>query len=86
MQAVLMSARAGITQPLRDQIRAMEPLLIQNMTAMHIQVYTPTASELATFESAAKTARDTYLSSKASSGEKAFYSQITAGLTKIRGH
>jgi tripartite ATP-independent transporter DctP family solute receptor len=84
VQGVLMSARAQLTQPLRDQIRAMEPILIQNMASMHVQVYTPTATELSSFESAAKTARDTYMNNKASSGEKAFYSQITAGLTTWR--
>lgn len=84
VKGVLATARAELTQPLRDQIRAMEPILVQNMASMHVQVYTPTATELSSFQAAAKTARDNYMSGKASSGEKALYGQITAGIAEWR--
>lgn len=79
----LTAARASLMLEMRKQIRALNPLLIENMKAMKIQVYTPTSTERAAFETAAKTARDAYLA-KASSGEKALYAQIQAGLAAWR--
>lgn len=84
VQASLMKARTGLAISLRSEIRAMDPILVQNMQAMKIQVYSPTAAEIATFEGPAKTARDSYLSTKASAGEKALYSKIVAGLDAYR--
>jgi tripartite ATP-independent transporter DctP family solute receptor len=78
-QALLMAPRSGLAQQMRDEIRLLKPMLEQNMKAMKIQVYKPTTAELATFEPAAKKARDTYIA-KAGAGEKALYQQIVKGL------
>ncbi|MFZ5482318.1 MAG: TRAP transporter substrate-binding protein [Myxococcota bacterium] len=82
-KALLLSARNGLMQRMRKEIRALEPILLQNFAAMKVQVYTPTAAELATFDAPAKTARDAYLA-KASAGEKAAYALITKGLESYR--
>jgi tripartite ATP-independent transporter DctP family solute receptor len=84
VQAALMKAKTGLAITLRGEIRAMDPILLQNMQAMKIQVYTPTATELATFEAPAKTARDSYISTKASAGEKSLYNKIVTGLANYR--
>lgn len=84
VQTALLGARTSLMQELRGEIRAMEPILVENMKAMHIQVYTPTAAELATFEGPAKTARDTYMNTQASASEKAFYQKLAAGLDAYR--
>jgi tripartite ATP-independent transporter DctP family solute receptor len=80
---LLLSARKGLMQRMRKEIRALDPILLQNFSAMKVQVYTPTAAELATFDAPAKAARDAYLA-KASPGEKAVFAQITKGLETYR--
>jgi TRAP-type C4-dicarboxylate transport system substrate-binding protein len=82
-QKILLGARGTLMQSMRKEIRAMVPILVQNLQAMKVQVYTPSATELAAFDGPAKTARDTYMG-KASAGEKALYAQIEKGLTDYR--
>lgn len=91
VQNALLSARVAqpdqkvsLMQKLRNEIRAMDPILVENLKSMKIQVYVPTSADLAAFQAPAKTARDSYMSSKATSGEKAMYSLITSGLTAYR--
>ncbi len=84
LQAIVMKARTGLAPQMRKEIRALNPILIQNLSEMKVQVYTPTATELATFEGPAKAARDAYLA-KASAGEKALYAQIVKGIEAYRG-
>ncbi len=83
LQTQMMSARNGLMQKMRKEIRAMQPFLLENLTAMHITVYQPTADELATFQAPAKTARDNYMAG-ASAGEKALYALITQGIATYR--
>lgn len=83
LQTQVLGSRNGLMQKMRKEIRAMQPFLLDNLKAMHITVYQPTATELATFEGPAKVARDTYMA-KASAGEKALYSQIQTGIAAYR--
>jgi tripartite ATP-independent transporter DctP family solute receptor len=84
LQAIIMKARTGLAPQMRKEIRALNPILIQNLSEMKVSVYTPTAAELATFEAPAKAARDAYMA-KASAGEKALYDQINKGIAAYRG-
>lgn len=83
LQQLLLSARNDLAPQLRREIRAMNPLLLDNLKAMKIVVYQPTAAEIASFEGPAKAARDAYMA-KASAGEKALYAQIAKGLEAYR--
>jgi len=83
-QQIVMKARAGLGPRMRKEIRALTPILISNLQAMKVQVYQPNATELASFDVAAKQARDTYMA-KASPGEKSLYAQIEKGLAAYRG-
>ncbi len=82
-QAVLLAARAELVPKMRREIRALNPILLENFPLMGVQLYTPNATELASFEAPAKTARDAYMA-KASTGEKELYKLITADLSKMR--
>lgn len=82
-QKVLMSARTNVGARMRKEIRALSPLLVANLSDMGVQIYTPTATEKASFEVPAKAARDKYLAT-ASAGEKALYEKITKGLETYR--
>lgn len=84
LQKVLLSARAGLVPRMRKEIRALNPILLENFPAMKVQVYELTAAERASFEGPAKAARDAYMA-KASSGEKSLYTAITGALAKRRG-
>lgn len=83
LQDIVISARKDLMVKSRKEIRALEPILVGNLSAMKVQVYQPTPAELQSFEAPAKAARDAYLA-KASAGEKALYKQITDGLAKFR--
>ena len=83
-QAILLSARADLVHGMRDEIRALNPILLENFPAMKVQVYKPTAAERASFEAPAATARDTYMAG-ASQGEKDLYKLISAELKSYRG-
>lgn len=82
-QQQLLGARADLAPQMRKEIRALDPLLIDNLKAMSIQVKELTPAERATFEGPAKVARDAYLA-KASAGEKALYAKIDAALIEYR--
>lgn len=82
-QKVLLSARTGLVPQMRKEIRALHPLLVQNLSEMDVQVYKPTAQEMAAFDAPAKAARDAYLKN-ASAGEKALYQAIVNGLAEYR--
>lgn len=75
--------RTGLAAEMRKEIRALNPILIQNLKEMKVNVYTPTAAELQSFDAPAKVARDGYLA-KASAGEKALYAQIQKGIDAYR--
>lgn len=83
LQKIILGARADLAVKMRKEIRALDPILVGNLSSMKVQVYQPTAAELATFDAPAKAARDTYLS-KASAGEQALYKQIVGGLAAYR--
>ena len=83
VQAAVKSPRLGLVKQMRDEIRALNPILIENLTAMKVQVYTHTAADRALFEAPAKVARDAWLA-KASAAEKALYNKIVAGLATYR--
>ena len=82
-QALLAVRTNGLVTRMRREIRALNPLLIQNLDDIGIQVYRPTAAELAAFHGPAQTARKTYLAS-ASAGEKALAAQIDTALAAYR--
>jgi tripartite ATP-independent transporter DctP family solute receptor len=82
-QKVLLAARTGLAPQIRKEIRAMAPLLVDNFDALDVKVYTPTATERASFEVGAKIAREKYLAT-ASQGEKDLYAKIVAGLAAYR--
>ncbi len=82
-KAALLAPRSGLMQRMRKEIRALNPLLVENFGPMGIQVYTPTRDELAQFEKAAAAGRSAYLA-KASVGEKALVAQIEKGLAALR--
>ncbi len=84
LQAIVLSARVDLVPRMRKEIRALNPILLENFPAMKVQVYHPTAAERASFEGPAKVARDTYMA-KASTGEKELYKIIIAELAKKRG-
>ncbi|MDP2307231.1 MAG: TRAP transporter substrate-binding protein DctP [Pseudomonadota bacterium] len=83
LQAILLKARTGLAPQMRKEIRALNPILIQNLSEMKVTVYKPTATELAAFEAPAKVARDTYMA-KATAGEKALLAQIVKGIDAYR--
>ena len=84
IQKIIIGVRADLMGKMRKEIRALHPILVSNFSAMKVQTYTPTATELASFEAPAKAARDTYISTKATAGEKALYKLIIDNLTKYR--
>jgi TRAP-type transport system periplasmic protein len=84
LQALLLSARTTLVAKMRKQIRALDPILVQNLAAMNVQVYTPTKADLSTFDVPAATARNNYIATKASSAEKTMYSAINAGISAYR--
>ena len=83
IQALVMKAGNKIVQPLRDQIRAMEPILLDNLKASGIAVNEVPAAERAAMMKAAEAVRSEYVS-KSSANEKALYNAITAGLKTYR--
>ena len=82
-QKQLLSARTTLVPKMRREIRALTPILVGNLQAMKVQVYAPTAAELAAFDAPAKAARDAYLAT-AKPAEKALYAKIDKGLVAYR--
>ena len=91
LQALLLKPRQddpvtkkpGLAKQMRNEIRALNPILIQNLSEMKVTVYTPTAADMASFEAPAKKARDAYLAT-ATPSQKALYAQIVKGLESYR--
>jgi len=83
-QKLVLNARTGLGPRMRREIRALTPILVSNLQAMKVQVYTPSTTELAGFDAAAKQARDAYMV-KATPAEKALHAQIEKGLAAYRG-
>lgn len=83
LQAILLKARGGLAPQMRKEIRALNPILIQNLKDMKVSVYQPTAAELATFQGPAKSARDAYMA-KASDGQKKLYAMIQKGIADYK--
>ena len=83
VQDAVKSPRTGLVTQMRGEIRALTPILVDNLSAMKVQVYTPSAAERAAFEAAGKVARDTWLKT-ATTTEKALYDKIVAGQTMYR--
>lgn len=83
IQAALLSSRNDLAPAMRKEIRALNPILIQNLKDMKVNVYQPTAADLATFQGPAKTARDAYLA-KASQGQKDLYAKILKGIADYK--
>ncbi len=84
LQQILLSARQKIAPDLRRQIRALTPILVENLKESGIQVHVPTAQENAAFQKAGATGRTNYINS-ASASEKEVYNTIVAALSKYRG-
>ena len=84
IQQIIIGVRSGLMMTMRKEIRALHPILVSNFSAMKVQTYTPTATELASFETPAKSAREAYLAGKATAGEKALYKLIIDNLSKYR--
>lgn len=82
-QAAILSARADLVPKMRREIRALNPILLENFPAMKVQVYAPTPAEIASFEGPAKAGRDAYMA-KASPGEAALYKAVLADLATYR--
>lgn len=84
LQAVLLTARASLVGGMRKKIRALDPILVENLASMNVQVYKPTSTELSAFDVPAATARNNYIALKASAAEKSVYNSIVAGLKTYR--
>jgi tripartite ATP-independent transporter DctP family solute receptor len=82
-KSAILGARTSLAPQMRKEIRALNPILIQNLGEMGVQVHKLTAAERAAFDGPAKTARDTYLA-KATPAEKALYTKITTALDTYR--
>lgn len=80
---ILLAAGNEIAPGMRVEIRALHPMLLENLEYLDVQVYKPTAAELATFHGPAATARETYLRT-ASPGEQEMYRTIVAALAEYR--
>lgn len=83
LKNVIQEGSRQVVGSLRRQIRALNPLLMENFAASGIAVYTPTAAERAAFEKAGAAGRTAYMNA-ASAGEKQVYDAIVAGLKQFR--
>jgi tripartite ATP-independent transporter DctP family solute receptor len=84
LKADILKSRTTLVPQMRKEIRALTPILLQNMGEMKVKVYQPTADELKTFEAPAKVARDEYMA-KASPTQKALYAEVQKGIAAYRG-
>lgn len=83
VQAALTAAGAAVQSELKAQVRAMNPLLLENLKSAGLTVTTLTAAEKAPFQAIAVKTRKEYMA-KASANEKALYGKITKALDKKR--
>ncbi len=83
VRAALEKAGKAVTGKLRKQIRAMNPILLQNLTQAGLKVNTIPEAELSKFRDAASKVREEYIKT-ASPGEKELYKQLSDGLKDYR--
>lgn len=83
VKAAVKTAGAGVVTPVRTQVRAMTPILLDNLGASNVKVNTLGAAERAEMAKAAVVVRTDY-SKKASAGEKALLAEIEKGLKTWR--
>lgn len=84
IQDALRKAGEAVVAKLRAEVRAMTPILLENLGAAGVKVNTLSAAERAPFQKLAETARADYIKS-ASKSEKALYAKIVEALKKKRG-
>ncbi len=83
VKEALSKASATILLDLRKEVRAMTPLLIDNLGSIGLKVNVLSEEQRKPFKTLAQKARDTYMS-KASKNEKALYKKITDALAAKR--
>lgn len=83
IQKALNDAAASIQIDLRNQVRALTPILLKNLNDTGVAVNVLTAEERAPFAAIAAGARAEYMK-KASKGEKALHAKIEKGLADFR--
>ena len=83
VQKALTDAGAAIEADLKKQVRAMVPILLQNLGGVGVTVDNLSDAERAAFVPYAEKARAEYLKS-ASKGEKELFAKIEAGLSTYR--
>ncbi|MDP2340543.1 MAG: TRAP transporter substrate-binding protein DctP [Deltaproteobacteria bacterium] len=83
VQKALQEAAAAIENDLKKQVRAMTPILLDNLKTGGIEVYTLNDGEKAAFQSIAVNTRASYLKG-ASKGEKDLAKKIETGLAAYR--
>jgi tripartite ATP-independent transporter DctP family solute receptor len=84
LQEILLQSGNDIAPSLLKQIRAMNPVLLENLKSFKVEVNTLTTAEKEAFKVAAKKARDEYLKTKATAGERELYRMIEKGLAGFR--
>jgi tripartite ATP-independent transporter DctP family solute receptor len=82
-QKVLIAEGAAIAPKIRKQIRAMIPLLVDNLSSAGIAVHRPSATEMKEFETLGAEARKRYVKT-ASKPERALYEKIQKALAGYR--
>jgi len=83
VQAALRAGGAAIEADLKKQVRAMVPILLQNLSEVGVSVDKLSDADRAAFQPYAEKARAEFLKS-ASAGEKALWTKIDAGLKAYR--
>lgn len=83
IQEALKSAAMAIEDDLKKQVRAMGPVLLDNLAASGVEVTRFTPEQRAPFAAIAEKTRTNYLKT-ASAGEKALATTITTALTTYR--
>ncbi|MEW5851721.1 MAG: TRAP transporter substrate-binding protein [Myxococcota bacterium] len=83
VQDALAKAGAAVVKNLRKNVRALTPILIENLTASGLKVNTLTDAEKAEFAKLAAKVREDYVKG-ASKGEQDLYALIQKGLADFR--
>lgn len=83
IRASMVTAGTQIVGPMRKQIRAMTPILLQNLEASNVKVNTLDAKQREPFQKLAQKMREDWVK-KASPSEKSLYAAIEKGLKAFR--
>lgn len=83
VHAALEQAAAAVQNELRTQVRALNPILINNLADVGVEVHRLSDAERAPFATIAAGARTGYMKG-ASKGEKAVFAKIEKGLAEYR--